>query len=105
MEHSVLSAFAVAALSGTLPAQTFLPRSDHMAGLEPAGRVMNGAGPSTDAFQNYWNVMKPGEKAIVSMYYVNLRGVQTTIFSRIPTAITLAPGPQTSRQTHKQPFS
>ncbi len=76
MKQLVLSVFVLSTFISSLPAQTFLPRSDHGARLEPVGRIMNGAGQSTDAFQNYWNVMKPGEKPIVSMYYVNLRGVQ-----------------------------
>jgi hypothetical protein len=76
MKRFFLSALAVVSFLGSLQAQTFLPRSDRGARLEPAGRVMNGAGQSADAFQNYWNVMKLNEKPVVSMYYVNLRGIQ-----------------------------
>ena len=72
----ILCALTAAFLSASLNAQSVLPRTDHGARLEPRGRIMNGAGQSADAFQNYWNAMAPDNKPVVSMYYVNLRGVQ-----------------------------
>jgi hypothetical protein len=61
----------------SLLAGDFSQRDDCNAVLEPAGTTINGAGPTPDAFANYWNLMGEGNKPMVYMDYVGLRDLQS----------------------------
>lgn len=56
-------------------AQTFAPRVNYGALLEQETGVVHGAGQSSGAFENYWDVMDEGEKPAVYMYYIGLSGL------------------------------
>lgn len=55
-----------------------VPRTNTRSVLEPDSVVMSGAGQSSDAFENYWNVMKPGNKPLIYMTYVGLKNCSPT---------------------------
>ncbi len=58
-----------------LNAQSYTPRLNFGARLEPQGLLMHGAGQSRDAFSAYWNAMPVGGQPMVYMYYISLKGL------------------------------
>lgn len=63
-------------ISTTLP-QQITPRYNFGALLEPQDKIINGAGQSPDAFNNYWNVMDENEKPAIFMSYVKLKDIES----------------------------
>jgi uncharacterized protein (TIGR03437 family) len=56
-------------------AQTYQPRVNFGARLEPQGVLMHGAGQSTDAFAAYTGIFPAGRQPMVYMYYTSLAGL------------------------------
>jgi uncharacterized protein (TIGR03437 family) len=55
--------------------QTYQPRVNFGARLEPQGALVHGAGQSADAFTAYWNAMPASGKPTAYMWYINLAGL------------------------------
>src|SRR5579883_127367 len=73
MRHLLAAAVLSAAL---LHAQTFVPRVNTGARLEPRGVVMHGAGQDPAAFANYWNALPVGRQPIAYMDYLYIDTIQ-----------------------------
>ena len=74
MRNALVLAAVFTAIS-QLAAQPIHTRLNQGAILEPAGRIINGAGQDPTAFMNYWNVMHPQDKPAIFMTYIGLRDV------------------------------
>ena len=70
MRHLILSSLFLAA--SVLDAQTWTPRVNYGARLEPSDVIVHGAGQDTTDFNAYWNIMPIGLQPQVYMYYIGL---------------------------------
>jgi uncharacterized protein (TIGR03437 family) len=59
-------------MAGSLGAQTWAPRANLGARLEPQGVIMHGAGQDTTDYAAYWSVMPIGRQPQIYMYYIDL---------------------------------
>jgi uncharacterized protein (TIGR03437 family) len=59
-------------IAGLLHAQTFMPRADSGARLEPKGVVMHGAGQDSASYAAYWAAMPIGSQPATYMAYLDL---------------------------------
>src|SRR5579884_3040229 len=64
-----------AAVSGAASAQTWAPRANFGARLEPQGVLIHGAGQDPAAFAAYWGAMPIGRQPQLYMYYINLNAL------------------------------
>lgn len=62
----------IGAAVGHVGAQTWAPRSNFGARLEPKGVIMHGAGQDTTDYAAYWSVMPVGRQPQIYMYYIDL---------------------------------
>jgi hypothetical protein len=60
-----------------IASQSIIPRNNFGAVLEPAGKIIIGAGQDYESFQNYYNLMPQPEKPIIFMGYIQLKGIQS----------------------------
>ena len=60
-----------------IASQSIIPRNNFGAVLEPAGKIIIGAGQDYESFQNYYNLMPQTEKPIIFMSYIQLKGIQS----------------------------
>lgn len=75
---SVFLFFSILFVSNSLKAQGFTKRKNYYQLLEPSEKVVHGAGQSIEAHRNYWNLMSEGQKPSVIMYYVGLKGINSS---------------------------
>lgn len=59
-------------MAGLLHAQTYAPRVNFGARLEPHGVLMHGAGQDSVSYAGYWSVMPIGRQPATYMYYIDL---------------------------------
>jgi hypothetical protein len=59
-------------IAGLLEAQTYAPRVNFGARLEPQGVLMHGAGQDSVSYGGYWSVMPIGSQPTTYMYYIDL---------------------------------
>ena len=74
----LLVVLVIMAVASNLAAQTYQPRHNYGAFLEPTERILHGAGQDPVAWQEYWSVMDAAEKPVVYMHYENLRVIRPT---------------------------
>ena len=87
--NTVLS-FLIAA--SALQAQSYTPRVNFGARLEPQGALMHGAGQDPAAFANYWGIMFAGRQPTVYMHYIGLQGLQANWADDLKTQLSAYPG-------------
>ena len=75
-----------------LSAQTYVPRSNTGARLEPQGALMHGAGQDPVSFGNYWGAMPVGSQPVVQMNYINLDSLQPNWADSVKAELLAYPG-------------
>jgi hypothetical protein len=75
-----------------LEAQSYVPRVNYGARLEPRTGVIHGAGQSPDAYAAYWSVMPAGRQPLVFMYYIGLDSLTANWADSLKSQLLLYPG-------------
>jgi chitodextrinase len=86
---SIVAVFSIAACG--LQAQSYAPRVNFGAKLEPQGALMHGAGQDPTAFAAYTGVMPAGRQPMVYMYYIVLKGLTSTWSDDLRTHLAVYP--------------
>ena len=73
-----IALFVVFIFAAYSVAQSIQPRNNFNSLLEPAGKIIIGAGQlDITSFSNYWNVMNNDNKPAIFMTYIQLKGIQS----------------------------
>ena len=78
-------------LACALDGQTYQPRLNFGARLEPQGALIHGAGQSPDTFAGYWGVMPAGRQPMVYMWYIGLAGLSSNWSDQLKAQLLLYP--------------
>jgi len=86
------SAIGLLLAANLLHAQTYAPRSNFGAKLEPQGGIVHGAGQSTAANAAYWALMPVGRQPLAYMWYVGLSTLTPDWADNLKTVLMRYPG-------------
>lgn len=88
---SLFAVFCFLTAAGGLQAQSYTPRSNFGARLEPQGALMHGAGQSAAAFAAYSGMFPAGRQPMVYMYYIALQGLASNWSDGLKTQLAAYP--------------
>ncbi|MGD0046071.1 MAG: family 16 glycosylhydrolase [Bryobacteraceae bacterium] len=86
---AIVACFLIAACA--LDGQTYQPRLNFGARLEPQGALIHGAGQSPETFAGYWGVMPAGRQPMVYMWYIGLAGLPANWSDQLKAQLLLYP--------------